>query len=354
MSKGRVCIAMSGGVDSSVAAALLKDEGYDVIGISMRLYRSPYKDGHKGGCCTPRDMDDARRVAEALDIPYYLFDYGQEFKARVIDPFVDDYLNGRTPNPCVRCNQDVKFDLLFKEARALGCDMLATGHYAKKVQREDGLFALEQAIDPNKDQSYFLFGVSQDELKHLLFPLGGMHKAEVRAIAERKGLPIFAKPDSQEICFVAGGSYVDVVRKHAGDKNRPGKIVDESGQVLGEHDGFFQYTVGQRRGLGALGPDKRYVLRVLPDDGTVVVGDKEDLHSSEALIKETRWTILPRADQEVQVKLRYRMTPVRARVELLEAQRARLVFLEPAPKAAPGQAAVVYDGLSTLGGGFLV
>jgi tRNA-specific 2-thiouridylase len=354
MSKPRVCIAMSGGVDSSVAAALLKDEGYDVVGISMRLYNSPYKKGNKGGCCTPRDMDDARRVAEALDIPYYLFDYGREFDERVIQPFVDDYLHGRTPNPCVRCNQDVKFDLLFKEATALGCELLATGHYARKFQRTDGLWSLEQAIDPNKDQSYFLFGVSQHELSRILFPLGGMHKDEVRAIAKAKGLPIFDKPDSQEICFVAGGSYVDVVRKHAGDKNRPGKIVDESGAELGTHDGFFQYTVGQRRGLGSLGAEKKYVLRVLPDEGTVVVGDKVDLVSTEAQIKETRWTIVPKPDQDVFVKLRYRMNPVRARVELHDGARATLRFLEPAPKAAPGQAAVIYDGESALGGGFLV
>ncbi len=344
----RVCVAMSGGVDSSVAALLLKQQGYDVVGISMRLYRSEYKGGHKGGCCTPRDMDDARRVAEAVGIPFYLFDYQEEFRERVIEPFARDYIAGRTPSPCVRCNQEVKFDLLFKEARALGCDFLATGHYAR-IGRDASGYALLRAADPKKDQSYFLFGLSQQELSQLMFPLGDLEKADVRVLARDGGLPIFDKPDSQEICFIAGGSYKDFIRQRAGDK--PGEIRDQAGQVLGQHNGYFDYTVGQRHGLGALG-ERKYVLRVLPDEQAVVVGDKEDLAASVAEIIETKWTRLPAPDEEVTVKLRYRSTPVRARVRLGEGRTATLDFSETAFGVAAGQAAVCYVGEAAIGGGF--
>lgn len=351
--KGRVCVAMSGGVDSSVAALLLKQQGYDVVGISMRLYDSQYKQGHKGGCCTPKDMDDARRVAEKIGIPYYLFNYQNEFQNKVIDQFVDDYLHGRTPNPCVRCNQDVKFSLLFQEAAAIGCDALATGHYARITQSDHGEYSLWRGVDRKKDQSYFLFGLTQKELSHLMFPLGSMTKSEIRDIAKANDLPIHDKPDSQEICFVAGGSYVDVVKEHSPLIDAKGPILDQNGQVLGQHDGYYQYTIGQRRGLGALDKKPKYVLKVLPQTHTVIVGDESDLIVHNVHLQETRWTRLPMADEEVLIQLRYQSQGVKARVQILSDHEADIQLLEPAKGAAPGQAAVCYVGDEAIGGGFI-
>lgn len=343
----KICVAMSGGVDSSVAALLLKQQGHDVVGISMKLYQSSDRAGRKGGCCTPKDMDDARRVCELLDIPYFLFNYEREFKSRVIDPFVQDYLAGRTPNPCVRCNQDVKFDILLKEATALGCDRLATGHYARI---EDG--NLMRAKDAKKDQSYFLFGLAPADLSRLVFPLAEMTKDEVRAIAAKHGLPNHDKPDSQEICFVAGGSYVDVVKRHAPESHKLGEIRDTEGHVIGEHDGHVAFTVGQRKGLGALGPTPKYVLRVLPDENAVVVGDESELFSDTAELVEAKWTRRPDPTERVRVKFRYRSEPVDALVECKDDQ-AIIRFLAPAKAVTPGQAAVCYVGDAAIGGGFV-
>jgi tRNA-specific 2-thiouridylase len=348
----RICVAMSGGVDSSVAALLLKQQGYDVVGISMKLYRSSDAAGRKGGCCTPRDMDDARRVCELLDIPYFLFNYEREFKQRVIDPFVADYLAGRTPNPCVRCNQDVKFDILLKEASALGCAYLATGHYAK-IEPRDGSFVLSRAADRKKDQSYFLFGLAASDIARLVFPLAELQKDDVRRIAAAHGLPNHDKPDSQEICFVAGGSYVDVVKQHAPPGVRVGEIRDASGRVIGAHDGYFGFTVGQRKGLGSLGPQAKYVLRVLPDENAVVVGDEADLFSDSAELVETKWTRRPRHDERVRVKFRYRSEPIDAYVECVGDHEARVRFLAPAKAVTPGQAAVCYADEAAIGGGFV-
>jgi tRNA-specific 2-thiouridylase len=344
---------MSGGVDSSVAALLLKQQGYDVVGISMKLYKSSDKAGRKGGCCTPRDMDDARHVCELLDIPYFLFNYEREFKDRVIDPFVADYLAGRTPNPCVRCNQDVKFDILLKEASALGCTFLATGHYASLEQNAAGELLLARAHDVKKDQSYFLFGLAQEDLARLVFPLANMTKDEVRAIAAAHALPNHDKPDSQEICFVAGGSYVDVVKQHAPNAAAIGEIRNSAGDVIGAHEGYFGFTVGQRKGLGSLGPEPKYVLRVLPEENAVVVGDEDELFTDATELVETKWTRKPQAAEVVFVKFRYRSEPIEAVVECTSEHEARVRFLHPAKAVTRGQAAVCYVGDAAIGGGFV-
>jgi len=350
----RVCVAMSGGVDSSVAALLLKRQGYEVIGISMKLYKADHDAGRKGGCCTPRDMDDARWVAEMLNIPYFLFDYQAQFKSRVIDPFVQDYRQGRTPNPCVRCNQEVKFDILFREAKALGCDFLATGHYARIQIDDQGIPCLYRAHDKQKDQSYFLFGLTADDLRRMIFPLGDLRKDEVRQLAQEAKLPVSAKPDSQEICFVAGGSYVDVVRRHGDAQTRQeGEIRNLQGDVLGHHQGHFYYTIGQRKGLGALGATAKYVLKVLAGENAVVVGDEADLYHNEAELVETRWTRYPKPDEELNVKIRSHGEFLPAYVTITAPDRAKIHFYKHAKSLTPGQAAVCYAGEATLGGGFI-
>ncbi|RTI02972.1 tRNA 2-thiouridine(34) synthase MnmA [Thermus scotoductus] len=348
MSK-KVLVAMSGGVDSSVSAYLLKEAGYEVVGAMMRFWPEepprptldiPPKGRAWESCCTPEAAYEARRVAEILDIPFYLLDYRETFEEEIIKPFLEDYARGRTPNPCARCNTFVKFGALLKQAQRLGLDYVATGHY---VRREGE--ALLRGIDPLKDQSYFLWGTPKEALPHLLFPVGGMTKAEVRALAERAGLPTARKPESQNLCFVAG-DLKEFLRERL--KVRPGPLVDAlTGEVVGEHQGASLYTIGQRKGLGLFKPHlERYVVGVDPLANVVYVGPREatlwlGLEGEEA-------NLLAELPEEVEVQVRYRTPPVKARVESLNPLRLR--FATPVFAVTPGQSAVFYQGERLLGG----
>jgi tRNA-specific 2-thiouridylase len=346
----RVVVAMSGGVDSSAAAALLKEQGHEVIGITLRVWSYEDKAGC-GSCCSPEDIDDARRVAEALDIPFYVAGVEELFRERVVSPFVQSYLNGRTPIPCVACNRDVKFNFLLKRARALGA-RLATGHYAR-VEEHQGRFRLRRAVDAAKDQSYFLFTLGQEELRDVLFPVGELTKAQVREVAERHRLPTSQKPESMEICFVPDGDYAGFVEKVAGAQPG-GDIVDSGGQKLGEHQGVHRFTVGQRRGLGVSGLVPLYVQRIDSEARQVVVGPVNEVERSRFEVLGSRWVDAPPGeDQRVQVRIRHRHPGSLARVRLGQSGRASVELEAPARAITPGQAAVFYEEDRVLGGGWI-
>jgi tRNA-specific 2-thiouridylase len=351
----RVVVAMSGGVDSSVTAALLHAEGYDVIGITLQLYDHGAALAKKGACCAGQDIHDARRVAETLGIPHYVLDYESRFRESVIEDFADSYLRGETPIPCVRCNQSVKFKDLLTTARDLGADCLATGHYVRRVKGPAGA-ELHVARDPERDQSYFLFATTPDQLDFLRFPLGDLPKSEVRSLAERFGLAVAAKPDSQDICFVPNGSYARVVEKLRPGAVDPGEIVDLSGRVLATHDGIIGFTVGQRRGIGVGGSAQPlYVVRLEPETRRVVVGPREALARDRVYLHDLNWLAEPlsRKGRLVQVKLRSSQQPVEARIFTHGQGQAELHLTEPGYGISPGQAAVCYDGSRILGGGWI-
>jgi tRNA-specific 2-thiouridylase len=344
---------MSGGVDSSVAAALLVEAGAEVVGLSLRLYDLP-EHGPGGGrtCCAPEDLYDARAVAQALGIPHYVLDATRAFAEDVIDDFVDAYLSGRTPNPCVRCNERTKFRDLLGRARALGCAALATGHYARILSDGKGL-SLARAADRRRDQSYFLFTLGQEELGSACFPLGERTKDEVRGYARARGLPVADKPDSMEVCFVGPGRTADFVERWSGSGAGEGDVVDLSGRLLGRHRGIHRYTVGQRHGLGVAGPEPRYVVALEGPANRVVVGGADDVLAHGCVIEDLRWATgdpPPRVRGLVQVRSR---TAPAAATALLGTGRARVLFDEPVRAVAPGQAAVLYDGDRVLGGGWI-
>ena len=347
----RVVVAMSGGVDSSAAAALLKEQGHEVIGITLRVWSY---DGAAqcGSCCSPEDIDDARAVADTLGIPFYVADAEELFKERVIHPFVQSYLGGKTPIPCVSCNKDVKFNFLLKRARALGAK-LATGHYAR-IESEGGKHRLLKAVDARKDQSYFLFTLGQEELADILFPVGGMTKEEVRAVAERYQLPTTHKPESMEICFVPDGDYARFVEKVAGPQ-QGGDIVDGVGNVLGQHAGVHRYTIGQRKGLGTGGTaGPLYVQHIDAETRRVVVGSAQDVERSEFEVLTPRWVdTAPSPEASLQVRIRHRHGGTPGRVVAGRPGRWKVSLDEPARAVTPGQAAVFYSGDQLLGGGWI-
>ncbi len=355
----RVVVAMSGGVDSSVVAALLAHQGFEVIGVTLQLYDHGAAVNKPGACCAGQDIHDARRVADRIGIPHYVLDYENRFKQSVMDDFADSYLAGETPIPCVRCNQNVKFKDLLALAKDLDADCLATGHYVQRLMGPHGA-ELHRAHDPNRDQSYFLFATTRPQLDFLRFPLGGLPKSETRALAAQFGLTVADKPDSQDICFVPSGKYADVVAKLRPGAIEPGDIVHVDGRVLGRHDGVIHYTVGQRRGLGVAAGEPLFVVKLEPEARRVIVGPRESLGVTRIALKEVNWIGEPVASEDalhgrrVLVRVRSTRPPQPA---TLDTEAGWFVILDdPEEGVAPGQAAVFYDAdepTRVLGGGWI-
>jgi tRNA-specific 2-thiouridylase len=350
----RVLLGMSGGVDSSVAAYLLKEQGYDVVGVTMKVWPQDCVSRAEDKCCGPQAVADARGVAHTLGIPHYVVDEADEFEKMVIDYFTSEYRSGRTPNPCVMCNEKLKFGNLLTKARALGASRIATGHYAR-IEHDGGRVRLRKAVDARKDQSYFLFSLRQEQLAASLLPLGGLTKPEVRALAKKMGLKTYDKEDSQEICFVPGNDYTAFLKSHLGEKEfHPGGIYFKDGTFMGEHQGIEFYTVGQRKGLGGGHGRPVYVIDIDAGRQRVVVGDYDDLLRRDCYLSRTTWGDESLSGPvEVTAKIRYNYPPVPAVVYPLPGDRARLEFLEPQRSVSPGQAAVCYVGDDVLGGGWI-
>lgn len=355
--KKRALVAMSGGVDSSVAAALLAREGYDVVGVTMRLFDAPFEGAGKlsKSCCSLEDVEDARATCRIIGAPHYYMNFEKEFKEHVIDYFVGEYRQGRTPHPCLACNDRLKFSFLMERAELMDADIVATGHYAQIGEGDAGRRSLLRGADAMKDQSYVLYNLRQDQLRRLAFPVGGFSKDEIREIARKEGLPVADKPDSQDICFIPTGTYREFVEERL-DQPRPGVVVDVEGNVLAEHDGIHQFTIGQRKGLPMMGGTKRpiYVTSINSKSGKVTVGSVEGLLRSEVYASAVNWIDgLPEDDQDLTVKIRYRSPEEPASVEMLSDDVAKVSFNQPMRACTPGQAIVFYNGEKVLGGGFI-
>ena len=349
----KALIAMSGGVDSSVAALITKQAGYECVGCTMRLFDG--EDGTEGKCCSLDDVEDARSVAQRLGMPYYVFNFTADFKTAIIDKFAGYYLRGLTPNPCIDCNRYMKFGKLSERAAVLGCDKIVTGHYARVEQDPaSGLYKLKKALDPAKDQSYVLYSMDQHQLEHTLFPLGGMDKKEVRAIAAENGFLNAHKPDSQDICFIPDGDVGAAVKKYAGVSPEPGDFVDEDGKVLGKHGGICKYTVGQRKGLGIAYEYPLYVKKIDVANNRVILGGGGSVFAREAKVRDINWIsgFAPGYEIECSVRVRYHAPESKARLKISpDGKTADVIFESPQRAVTPGQAAVFYNGDEVLGGG---
>lgn len=351
----RVVVAMSGGVDSSLAAALLVEQGYEVVGIMLRLWAEDDTSGTAGNrCCTPDAQALARYVAYLLEIPFYILDVQTPFKTQVVDFFIREYSSGVTPNPCLQCNRYIRFGHLLRHALALDAGYLATGHYAR-VRQVNGRYQLLRGVDERKDQSYVLHVLTQQELAHALFPVGGYTKAEVREMARARGLPVADRPESQDLCFLADGDYRRFLARHAPEALRPGPIVDTVGRRLGQHQGLPLYTIGQRKGLGLSGPEPLYVVATDPATNTLIVGSRAELGRERFRVQRVNWISgeAPTAPLRCTVKIRYKANEVPATVTPLGGGCTEVVAAEPLYGVTPGQAAVFYDGEVVLGGGII-
>ena len=352
----RVVVAMSGGVDSSVAAALLAEAGHDVIGLSMQLYDQRDGESGYGSCCSIDDLHDAGRVARRLNIPHYIVNFEREFQQSVVSNFVSEYMGGRTPIPCSHCNSELKFATLLDRSHGFGAEVVATGHYARiTVDPGTGRRVLRRGVDAGKDQSYFLFSLTQEQLAQASFPVGDLSKAEVRDIARRLDLAVADKPDSQEICFVPGGDYAAFVERHSGDRHAAGAIVNQQGDVLGGHGGVHRFTVGQRKGLGIAAPEPLYVLQLRAADKTVVVGPRPELERTSLNASRVNWIsgCPPDGPLRITAQIRHRHPPAAGHVLALEPGRAAVEFDEPVMAVTPGQAVVFYDQDVVIGGGWI-
>ncbi|MCG2820217.1 MAG: tRNA 2-thiouridine(34) synthase MnmA [Actinomycetia bacterium] len=350
----RVVVAMSGGVDSSVAAAVLKEAGSEVVGIGLKLVDSNKTTGAANSCCGIDAMGDARRVAEKLDIPFYVLDFKDVFRTTVIEYFISSYLNGETPNPCIPCNEVIKFEELLRVAKGIRAEYLATGHYARVSREGTGRYLLRKGTDDSKDQSYFLYSLSQEQLSQTLFPVGEMSKRETRELAARLGLRVHDKPESQDICFVEDGDYSSYISKHAGSRIRPGPILDESGAVIGSHRGLSHYTIGQRRGLGVSSSEPMYVVDIDAHANSITVAAAGRLRRQKRILLERmNYVAVAKPEEPIGAlaRTRYRKPEVNATLSPLDGDRAFVEFHSPREPTAPGQSVVLYNGDAVIGGG---
>ncbi len=352
--KKKVLVAMSGGVDSSVSALLLKNQGYEVIGATMQIWQSTEEEERENGCCSLTAVNDARRVADKLDIPYYVLNFKDIFKKKVIDYFVKEYLEGRTPNPCVICNKEIKFEALLDKAVSMGIDYIATGHYAQ-VEYKKGRYLLKKSKSKTKDQTYALYNLTQEQLSKTIFPVGGMNKDKVRKIAERNELGVAHKPDSQEICFIEDNDYGKFISENTDSNRIPGNIVDTKGNILGRHRGTYHYTIGQRKGLKIPSNSPLYVIDINIDKNEVVVGDNTETFSDRLTAGDLNWISIDKLDKEMKVKakIRYGAKEARAIIKPIENNRVEVVFNKPQRAITRGQSVVFYKGNTVVGGGII-
>ncbi|MGL4343691.1 MAG: tRNA 2-thiouridine(34) synthase MnmA [Cellulosilyticaceae bacterium] len=355
--KKKVVVGMSGGVDSSVAAYLLKEQGYEVIGMTMQIWEKDAEEDKDGGCCGLSAVDDARRVCQKLDIPHYVMNFRDDFKRDVIDYFIEEYQCGRTPNPCIACNRYVKWESMLKKSLQIGADYIATGHYARIVQDETtNRFVLKQSKTLAKDQTYALYNLTQDQLAHTLMPLGDYTKDEVRAIAQEIGLAVASKPDSQEICFVPDNDYAKYIEETTGKKFPKGKFVNKNGKVLGEHQGIIHYTIGQRKGLGISYGKPLFVSKIDTKNNTVVVGDDADIFTCEVYANKLNFMPFEALESKMSLtaKIRYSHRPAACTIEMIDEDTVKCIFEEPQRAITPGQAIVFYAEDRVVGGGTII